>query len=199
MSSDRPAALRRTRDDGGEVLAPVLWLLAAMWVAEILDAVLPLDLDTYGIRPQDTDGLAGIVLSPFLHAGFGHLLANTVPFFILGALVAADGRARFWQATVIIAVLGGLGTWLIGAPQTIVVGASGVVFGYLTYLLARAYYVRRALDVVIALVVLLVYGGLLLGVLPGVPGVSWQAHLMGAVAGVAAARVLRTRPQAFSR
>jgi membrane associated rhomboid family serine protease len=193
MSSDRSAALRRTRDDGGEVLAPVLWLLAAMWVAEILDAVLPLDLDAYGIRPQDTDGLAGIVLSPFLHAGFGHLLANTVPFFILGALVAADGRARFWRATVIIAVLGGLGTWLIGAPQTIVVGASGVVFGYLTYLLARAYYVRRALDVVIALVVLLVYGGLLLGVLPGVPGVSWQAHLMGAVAGVVAARVLRTR------
>jgi membrane associated rhomboid family serine protease len=192
MAHDLPAASRLRRDEGGGVLAPVLWLLAAMWVAEVLDAALPVDLDAYGIHPRDTDGLLGVALFPFLHAGFGHLLANTVPFFVLGALVAADGRRAFWRATLIIIVVGGVGTWAIGHAQTVVVGASGVVFGYLTYLVARAYYVRRALHLVIASVVLFLYGGLLFGVLPGVPGVSWQAHLMGAVAGVVAARATRS-------
>lgn len=177
----------------------MLWLLGTMWVLEIADALLRPSLDVYGIRPRDTEGLLGILASPLLHVGFGHLLANTVPFVVLGALVAAEGLRRFWQTTGIIVGAGGLGTWLIGVPGTVVVGASGVVFGYLTYVIARAFFARRLVDVLVAAVVVAIYGTLLFGVLPGAPGVSWQAHLMGALAGVLAARLLHVRRQALSR
>lgn len=173
--------------------APILWLLGLMWLLEIVDAVLPANLDGYGIRPRSAEGLTGIALAPLLHAGFGHLLANTVPFFVLGLLVAADGGRTFWRTTAIVVLLGGLGAWLIGNPGTVIVGASSLVFGYLTYLLGRAFWARRPAYAVVALLVLLVYGGLLLGVLPGTPGVSWQGHLTGALAGVAAARLAHGR------
>ncbi|CAN5342520.1 hypothetical protein BH20ACT5_BH20ACT5_12410 [soil metagenome] len=160
-----------------------------MWVLEIIDAVSRANLDSYGIRPRSADGLTGIVLAPLLHAGFGHLLANTVPFFVLGVLVAAEGHRRFWRTTAVVVALGGLGTWLLGDPSTVVIGASSLVFGYLTYLLARAFWSRRPTYALIAVLVLVLYGGLLLGVLPGTPGVSWQGHLSGALAGVVAARL----------
>lgn len=177
-------------DDARGAFAPVLWLLGLMWVLEVLDLVLPADLDQYGIRARDAEGLTGIAVSPLLHHGFAHLFANSVPFLLLGALVAAGGRRRFWEATATITLIGGLGTWLISPEHSVTVGASGVIFGYLAYLLARAVFARRAVDVIVAVVVLFLYGTLLVGVLPGVPGVSWQAHLMGAVAGVVAARRL---------
>jgi membrane associated rhomboid family serine protease len=164
-----------------------------MWALEILDVLLPTDLDQYGIKAREADGLIGILISPLLHHGFAHLLANSVPLVLLGALVAVGGRRRFWEVTAIITVVGGLGTWLISPDHSVTVGASGVVFGYLTYLVARAIFARRAVDVIVAVVVVLLYGTLLIGVLPGVPGVSWQAHLMGAVAGVVAARRLASR------
>ena len=176
------------RDGARGAFAPVLWLLGLMWALEILDLVLPADLDQYGIKARDGEGLTGIVLSPLLHHGFAHLFANSLPFLVLGALVAAGGRRRFWMATAIITVVGGLGTWLISPEQSVTVGASGVVFGYLTYLLSRAIFARRAVDMIVAVIVFLLYGTLLFGVLPGLPGVSWQAHLMGAVAGIVAAR-----------
>ncbi len=199
MTRDLFPQPRRVPRRGGEgdgarsAFAPVLWLLGLMWVLEFLDLMLPADLDQYGIKARDADGLTGIVVSPLLHHGFAHLLANSVPFLVLGALVAAGGRRRFWEATAIITVVGGLGTWLISPGQSVTVGASGVIFGYLTYLLARAIFARRAVDVIVAVVVFFLYGTLLIGVLPGLPGVSWQAHLMGAAAGIAAARRLASR------
>jgi membrane associated rhomboid family serine protease len=186
---------RRRRDGARGAFIPVLWLLGLMWVLEVLDLLLPVDLDQYGIRARDADGLSGIAFSPLLHHGFGHLLANSLPFLLLGALVAAGGRRRFWEATGTIVVIGGLGTWLISPENSVTVGVSGVIFGYLTYLLARAFFARRAVDVIVAVVVLFLYGTLLLGALPGVPGVSWQAHLMGAAAGILGAwRLASDRP-----
>lgn len=176
-------------------LVPIVALLAVMWLAEIADTLLPLRLDAFGIRPRTAEGLTGIPAAPLLHRGFGHLVANTVPFAVLGALVALEGRRAFWRTTAVVVIVGGLGTWLLGAPRTVVVGASGLVFGYLSYLLARAWFSRRLAHVALAGVVALVYGGLLLGVLPGAPGVSWQGHLAGAVAGVLAARLGHRRPQ----
>ena len=205
MSRDvfpQPRQVPRDRDGARGAFAPVLWLLGLMWLIEVVDLVLPADLDRYGIRARDAEGLTGIALSPLLHHGFGHLLANSLPFLVLGALVAVGGRRRFWEATLIITIVGGLGTWLISPENSVTVGVSGVVFGYLTYLLARALIARRAVDVIVAVVVLFLYGTLLVGVLPGVPGVSWQAHLMGAGAGIVAARRLsagRRADQAFSR
>lgn len=182
-------------------LLPVLWLVAAMWVLEMVDVLLPADLDGYGIESRDTDGLIGVVAAPMLHADFAHLMANTVPFLILGGIVAARFPQRFWAITATIAVASGLGVWLLGPADTITVGASGVVFGYLSFLLVAGVRTRHWVDVVIGLAVLFVYGGLLVGALPfGVaPGVSWLAHLMGALAGVLAAvlYVGRRVPQAL--
>lgn len=190
---ERPNPPQRARGSGW--LLPVVALLAVMWLAEIADALLPLRLDAYGIRPRTAEGLTGIPAAPLLHRGFGHLVANTVPFAVLGALVALEGRRAFWRTTATVVVVGGLGTWLLGAPRTVVIGASGVVFGYLTYVLARAWFSRRFSHIALAAVVTLLYGGLLLGVLPGTPGVSWQGHLAGAGAGVLAARLGHTRPR----
>jgi membrane associated rhomboid family serine protease len=168
---------------------PPLLLLIVMWVLELVDVVLRGSLDSAGIAARDTDGLVGILAAPFLHAGFSHLIANTVPLMILGTLVSLHGRGTFWRVTAAVVVLGGLGTWLISSAGSVTIGASGLVFGYLGYLLVAGLRTGHWLDLIVGFVVFLVYGGLLAGALPWAVGaqVSWQAHLCGALAGVAAA------------
>lgn len=180
---------RDTGAPGRSVVRPVLVLVAVMWVAELVDLVLPYDADMLGIHSRSLDGLPGIVLSPFLHLGFGHLLANTVPLVILGLLVSWRAGSRFWPVVATIVLVGGVGVWLLGPSGTVTVGASGLVMGLLTYLLAAGVITRHWGDVLLAALVLLVYGSLLWGVLPFTvaPGVSWLAHLSGAGAGVLAA------------
>jgi membrane associated rhomboid family serine protease len=148
------------------------------------------DLDSAGIRPRDADGLPGIVVSPFLHGGFGHLLANTVPFLILGVAIAIGGLIRVAAVSAIVALIGGVGTWLTAPEGTVHIGASGLVFGFATYLVARGAYSRRPLHLLGGLLVLAVYGTTLLFGLVPTPGVSWQGHLFGAIGGVVAARAL---------
>jgi membrane associated rhomboid family serine protease len=167
-------------------------LVAVMWAVEIIDLAAG-DLDANGIRPRDADGLLGIVLSPFLHGGFGHLIGNTVPFVVLGAVIALGGLARVAVVTGIVIIVGGIGTWLVAPGGTIHIGASGVVFGFAAYLLVRGMYSRNPLHLVTGVLVLLVYGTtLLFGFVP-TPGVSWQGHLFGAVGGVVAARLVHAR------
>jgi membrane associated rhomboid family serine protease len=174
------------RKDG---LLLVAALVALMWTVEVADLVLG-DIDSYGIQPREPDGLVGVVTSPFLHGGFGHLLGNTVPFLVLGAAIALGGVVRVALVTVVIALVAGVGTWLTAADGTVHIGASGIVFGYATYLLARGLWTRQALHLAAAALVVLVWGTtLLLGLVP-TPGVSWQAHLFGAIGGVVAARAL---------
>jgi membrane associated rhomboid family serine protease len=167
-------------------------MAALMWAVEMVDLVAG-DLDAHGIAPRDADGLAGIAFAPFLHGGFVHLIANTVPFLVLGATIALGGLARVVGVFAIVAVVAGLGTWATAAEGTIHIGASGVVLGFATYLLTRGLYSRRALDLAVGLVVLSVYGATLMLSLVPTPGVSWQGHLFGAVGGVVAARVLHRR------
>jgi len=172
---------------GGFIL--VAAMAAVMWLVEVYDAVGG-DPDSAGIRPRNPDGLVGVAASPFLHGSWGHLIGNTIPFLILGMIIAVGGLARVAAVTGIVALVGGLGTWLTAPSNTIVIGASGLIFGYATYLLARGVYTHRALHLVGGLVVLAVYGTTLLFSLVPTPGVSWQAHLFGGIGGVVAARVL---------
>jgi membrane associated rhomboid family serine protease len=160
-----------------------------MWVLEILDAVLPGDWDLYGIHPRATDGLFGVLFSPLLHSGFRHLMANSVPFLVLGCLVAIDGARRFWAVTAIVTVVAGLGIWLVSPSFTVTIGASSLVFGYLGYLVVHGLRTRRARDILVALLVLALYGSALVGAVPWLvgPGVSWQGHMFGAVGGGLAA------------
>lgn len=176
---------------------PVAVMLVIMWVSEIVDVPLDGRLDRYGIRPRRFDGLDGIVFSPFLHRGFGHLIANSLPFALLGAAIALGSSRRFLVVTGIIALVGGVGTWLTGSAGSVVIGASGLVFGYLTYLVTRGIFARNLAYLAGGLIVLMVYGGVLWGLLPR-PGISWQGHLFGAVGGIVAARAVH-RPAAIAR
>ena len=191
-SRSDPSDLGRPTSDLLRPFVIVGLLVAAMWLVEIIDLIPGTPFDSWGIEPRQLDGLVGIPLAPFLHAGFGHLLANTLPFLILGGVIASSGIARFFQVTVIVGLVSGLGTWLFAAPGTVHLGASGLVFGYLTYLITRGIFARNLLWLAGGALIVLVYGGILWGLLPR-PGVSFTGHLFGAVGGVLAAAVLHRR------
>ena len=175
----------------GRFVSPVL-LLAAMWLVQLADAALPVSFSGLGLRSWDLAGLRGIVLGPLLHVSWAHLLANSGPLLVLGCLVAVEGTRRFWAVTAVVAVVGGAGTWLVNAPGTLTIGASGLVFGYFGYVVARVLapgrVAHRILYALIALIVIVLYGGsMLAGVFGVAQGVSWQAHLFGAIGGAIAA------------
>ena len=181
---------------GAQVL---LAIVALMWVLEIVDVALDHRLDNYGIEPRDPDALPGIVSSPFLHAGFGHLVGNTIPLVVMGLAIALAGAKRLVAVTLIVGLVAGLGTWLTAGANTETIGASGLVFGYATYLMARFFFSRSVSDLLLGLGVLVLWGASLLASLAPTPGVSWQAHLFGAVGGVVAARVVGTGREADAR
>ena len=181
---------------GAQVL---LAIVALMWVLEIVDVALDHRLDDYGIEPRDVDALPGIVSSPFLHAGFGHLIGNTIPLVVMGLAIALAGAKRLVVVTLIVGLIAGLGTWLTAGANTETIGASGLVFGYATYLMARFFFTRGVSDLLLGLGVLVLWGASLLASLAPTPGVSWQAHLFGAVGGVVAARVVGSRREADAR
>jgi len=170
-------------------------LAAAMWVVEGVDQVAGGRLDRNGIEPRELDGLDGVLWAPFLHGDFDHLIGNTIPFLLLGFAIALGGAARVAAVTVIVALVGGLGTWLVAPEHTVHIGASGIVFGYATYLIARGIFNRRGAELAIGALVLVVWGGALLGGLEPQRGISWQGHLFGAVGGVVAAAALARRDQ----
>ena len=170
-----------------EHAALLLGLLAVMWAIEVVDFVLPMNLDQFGIRPRTDRGLVGILLCPFLHVGFGHLISNSIPFLLLGGLVMAGGRRQFLLLSLWVTIIGGSGVWLLGGSRTVHLGASLLIFGYLGFLLSRGLVERSIGGVLVSLGILLGYGGMLLGVLPGQPGISWLGHLCGFLAGIAGA------------
>jgi membrane associated rhomboid family serine protease len=169
-------------------------LVGLMWTLEIFDQFIlrpffRTTLDFYGIIPRNLIGLRGILFAPFLHGSIPHLIGNTVPFIILGWLIMMREIRDFFWVTLIAGLISGLGTWLFGSPG-VHIGASGVIFGYLGYLLLRGFFERSATSVVISLGVGTLYGSLLWGVLPMQYGISWEGHLFGFIGGVIAARLL---------
>ncbi|QZZ21735.1 rhomboid family intramembrane serine protease [Leptothermofonsia sichuanensis E412] len=169
-------------------------LVGLMWTLEIFDQFIlrpffRTTLDFYGIIPRNLIGLRGILFAPFLHGSIPHLIGNTVPFIILGWLIMMREIRDFFWVTLIAGLISGLGTWLFGSPG-VHIGASGVIFGYLGYLLLRGFFERSATSVVISLGVGTLYGSLLWGVLPMQYGISWEGHLFGFIGGVVAARLL---------
>ncbi|HEX6149309.1 rhomboid family intramembrane serine protease [Nocardioides sp.] len=173
--------------------AVIAAFVALLWLIELVDAVTADSLDRFGIEPRTQEGLVGIAAAPLLHSGWGHLEANSVPLLILGFLVAAVSAARLFGVLVWAWVVSGFGVWLVGPPNSVTVGASGLVFGLLTYVMIVGFLERRPLGILIGVGVFLVYGSVLLGALPGQPGVSWQGHLFGAIGGVLAAYHLANR------
>lgn len=140
----------------------------------------------FGINPLDVSSIWHIVTSPLLHANFEHLISNTVPGAIFSFLIGMSRARVWWEVTAFVVLVGGVGVWLFGGVGTNHIGASGLVYGWLAYLLVRGVFNRHFLQLVLGIVLGVAYAGLVMGLLPGVPGVSWQAHLFGAVGGVAA-------------
>ncbi|MGY8936800.1 MAG: rhomboid family intramembrane serine protease [Alphaproteobacteria bacterium] len=163
--------------------APVILFVTAIWIVEIANFFLGHGLTAWGIWPRQASGLSGIPLAPFLHGGLWHAASNTLPLLILGSLMIVGGRARFWAMTTGIVLLGGFLVWLF-ARNALHVGASGLVFGYFGALLSRAYFERNLLSIVIACATVLLYGGILWGILPLRSHISFEGHLFGLVAGV---------------
>jgi len=186
-------------------------LVAIFWIVEIIDQIFfskGMGLAVYGILPRNPMGLRGILFGPFLHGNFPHLIANTIPFLTLGWFImlqetrachqlsqttaAARRPSDFLIVTVITAIVSGLGVWLFGSPG-FHIGASGVIFGYLGFLLLRGYFERSFAAIFFSVVVAFFYGSLIAGVLPGQVGISWEGHLFGFIGGVLAAKLMARR------
>jgi membrane associated rhomboid family serine protease len=178
----------------------MLAFTALLYLIELVDQLTGESLDSEGIVSRSLPGLAGILWAPLLHGGWPHLLANTVPFLVFGFLAMAGGLAQWVMVTATIWVLSGLGVWLVGPPDTSTIGASGVIFGWLVFLLVRGFFARSLRQIALGVVLFAIWGSVLLGVLPGQPQVSWQGHLFGALAGLLCASLVAKadrRPAAF--
>ncbi len=179
------------------LMTAALWgggFVALIWVIEILDAIMNQRLDNNGVRPWTFDGLWGIVFAPVLHDDWAHIISNTVPAFVLTfVIVMSSGTMRWLEATAIIWVTAGVGTWLIGGLNTNHVGASSLVFGWVAFLVLRGVFAKKFSEIAIGVVIAAVYGYLIWGVLPSNNGVSWQGHLCGVIGGIIAAVILGRR------
>ena len=183
--------LGRVRAAAGLMLG---WV-ALLWLLEVVDVATGNALDTYGIEPRRPAELLDIVPAAFIHFGFDHVAANSVPLLVFGFLAALSGIRRFLAVAALIIVVDGLGVWLVSPAHTITAGASGLIFGLFGYLVVRGFVDRRPLDIVVGLLIGATWGSsILLGIIPTDASVSWQGHLFGLIAGVAAAFVFRRRP-----
>jgi membrane associated rhomboid family serine protease len=170
-------------------------IVVFMWVIEAINKLDGQRLDGDGaIYPRNVGRLWGIFTAPFLHVGFQHLESNTIPFVFMGVIIALEGARRLGAVTIIVIVIAGIGTWLISPGNEDIVGASGIVFGYATYLFARGVFNRSLFELLVGGIVGVVWGGALLTSIVPHYGVSWQDHASGAVGGVVAAAAL-ARPR----
>jgi membrane associated rhomboid family serine protease len=167
--------------------------LGACWTTLAVNTVLGGALTQFGIVPRSLTGLRGILFAPLLHGNLNHLIANTIPFAALGWMVMLRDSRHFVPVTLFSMLGAGLMAWTFGAPGSVHIGASGVVFGYLGFLLLAGVYSRSFWSIVLSLVTAGVWGGLVLGIAPGQVGISWQAHLGGFIGGILAARYFRKR------
>ncbi len=193
MPSSPHSVLRRRVPTGA--LMTLAWMIGIAWVLELLDVMYPAGslTDAYlGMRPRSLGGLIRIPTSPFAHGDFSHLLGNTLPWIVLGGLTSWGERQKFFQTTICLIVISGLGTWLIGRPG-VHLGASGLVYGYMGYVVARAFYMRKPMVIFAGVIAVLLFAWMIFGLLPTGQAVSWEGHLAGMVGGIVLARHRRLK------
>lgn len=196
LLTPRPISVVRTLKTHALILGASV---ASLWAVFAADTLLGGALLHFGIVPRTRDGLWGILASPFLHANLAHLTANTASLLVLGWLVMLRDARHFGLVAVCAMLGGGLVAWTLGAPSSITVGASGVIFGFLGFLIFAGWYARSFGSILLSIGTTLAWGGLVFGVLPGQPGISWQAHLGGFLGGALAARWFAKHPSPRAR
>lgn len=188
MSWQQAPAPARRRSTPGTALQVILLFVGSLYLVELVDQLSGSELQRAGgIEPRETDGVDGILFAPMLHGPWDHLLANTVPLLLFGFLLLLAGVRRWLAVTAVVWVVGGVGVWITGGAGTTHIGASVLVFGWLSYLLLRGVFSRSPAQIALGALLLVIYGGILWGVMPGQPGISWQGHLFGAIGGGLAA------------
>ncbi len=174
--------------------------IAVIWALQIANWADHYGLDaSYGIIPRDVVRLPDIFIAPFLHFSWSHIEANSGPLFIFGFLAAYRGVWKFVGVTVLVIITSGLAAWFFQSQHTLGVGASGLVFGYFGYVLARGLIDRNLIDALVAIIMGLSFAYLLTVAIPGTPNVSWLAHLGGLIGGVASGWIFRTRRGSTTR
>jgi membrane associated rhomboid family serine protease len=192
--SEAPAAHRSLRSNAQRAAVAMGLFVALLWIVQVIDSLSGYPLLRYGIEPRTPGRLEYVFTAPFIHVSYAHLIGNTLPLAVLGFLVALRGIGRFLAVTAIVICVSGLGVWLFAPSASDTVGASGVIFGYLGYLVASGIFERRFVDLAVAVLVGILYWSFIPDLLPGHPGISWQGHLFGLIGGVLAAWAFRSRP-----
>jgi len=165
--------------------------VALIWIVFLVDTILPLDLRHLGIRPRHLGGLIGIPLAPLLHGSLNHIIANTGALFVLLLLTLAAAPRQAASAIAVIVFLGGVMVWLFGSGRTVHIGASGLIFGLIGFLVCIGLFRKEWTALAISLLVLVLYGGALMSLLIAAPGISWSGHFFGFLSGVLAAWWMR--------
>jgi len=168
----------------------VFYVILVIWVVEIANLVFGHQFYTLGILPRDFDGLTGIILHPFIHGSLQHTILNTLPLAVLGSFVAIEGRSTFLKITILVVIVGGLLLWLLGR-SSYHVGASLLIFGYFGFIISLAFYKKTISSILVAALTIVMYGGLIYGVIPMDNQVSWEGHLFGLIAGIAGGRFIK--------
>ncbi|OHQ75695.1 rhomboid family intramembrane serine protease [Corynebacterium sp. HMSC073H12] len=177
------------RDGGlGAAISTAIGYLVLIWTVFLVNEfIFGGALNNFGVRPRETSTLWGILTAPLLHADYGHIVANSLPGALFAGLIAMSSKRLFWQVTLLITVVGGGLTWLVGGVNTVHIGASGLIYGWLAFLVVRGFVNRRVMQIILGVILASMYSGLIWGVLPTQMAVSWQMHLFGGLAGIWAA------------
>ena len=177
------------RDGGlGSAISTAIGYLVLIWTVFLVNEfIFGGTLNNFGVRPRETSTLWGILTAPLLHADYGHIVANSLPGALFAGLIAMSSKRLFWQVTLLITVVGGGLTWLVGGVNTVHIGASGLIYGWLAFLVVRGFVNRRVMQIILGVILASMYSGLIWGVLPTQMAVSWQMHLFGGLAGIWAA------------
>ena len=168
-------------------LRKTLTIVSVFWAIKLFEVVMGTSLSAFGILPRATQGLIGILASPFLHGDFSHLISNSIPFVVLGTSILFFYPRIAARVIILIYVFTGLGVWLFARAESYHIGASGIVYGFASFLLFCGMFRKDFKSITVAMVVAFLYGGLIYGVFAVHPGISWESHLIGAIMGAYAA------------
>ncbi len=161
-----------------------IYLVLILWIIHILKLTLDLPLNNYGLISRDIRGIRGIFTSPFIHGSFHHLISNTVPLFVLTTMILFFFRKAAVASILLIYVLTGVAVWSFARGNVIHIGASGVIYGLVSFIFWSGIFRRNTKSIVLALVVTVLYSSYFIGVLPNQKGISWESHLFGGIVGI---------------